>query len=302
MKRKQKPIIAICYDFDGTLSPGNMQEYDFFPKLKMKPKKFWEESKKKAKAAKADEILAYMFLMLRKADQKDVEVTRSAFAEYGKKLKLYQGVSGWFKRINALYPKNGFEIQHFVISSGLREMIEGSKISKNFKKTYASSFMYDNNDVACWPAQAINYTTKTQFLFRINKGILDEWDNKGINDYLPKEERPIPFSRMIYIGDGSTDIPCMKLVKDQGGYSIAVYKSHTKSKKEQAQKLLRDGRVNFIAPADYSKNGILDKQIKSVIGKMMEQYKVWKGEKENPSMRSPKQRNGKKANGKDAPK
>ncbi|MDD5458110.1 MAG: HAD family hydrolase [Phycisphaerae bacterium] len=275
---KPKPVvIAICYDFDGTLSPGNMQEYNYIPSLNIKPADFWSQAEQHAKDQDADAILAYMNLMLEKATRSSgVRVTRKAFVDYGEQVELFAGVPDWFDRITEYGKKNGAKVEHFIISSGIKEMIEGTKIARKFKKIYASSFMYDQHDVAYWPAHAINYTTKTQFLFRINKGLLDTWDNSKINSYVEKSKRPVPFTRMVYIGDGSTDIPCMKLVKDQGGYSIAVYKPSSRRKKS-AEKLLKEDRVNFVASADYTEGSSIDLQVKAVITKMLAEHVVAKG-------------------------
>ena len=272
----RKPIIAICYDFDGTLSPGNMQEYDYIPQLRLSSKKFWKDVEKRAKEQSSDSILAYMGLMVEKATPTSgVKITKQAFIDYGKTVEFFPGVLDWFQRINIYGKRRGANIQHFIISSGIKEMILGTKIAKKFRKIYASSFMFDQNGVAYWPALALNFTTKTQFLFRINKGVLDAWDNSKINDYVPMEERPVPFSRIIYVGDGSTDIPCMKLVKDQRGNSIAVYPPASK-KKASAERLLRENRVNFVAPANYNKGHLLDIKVKAIIDKIMAEYKLAK--------------------------
>lgn len=271
MGRQAKPKMAICYDFDGTLAAGNMQEYDYFPQLGIRPKDFWAEAKERARIQEGDEILAYMCLMLEKANAdtvKGIQVTKAAFAGYAKKIPLFSGVDEWFGRINAFGKERNVTVEHFIISSGLREMIDGTSIARHFTKIYASSFHYDQHGVAHWPALALNYTTKTQFLFRINKGQLDVWDNSLINAFQAKDERPVPFERMVYIGDGETDVPCMRLVKDQGGFSISVYKSGAAKKKVAAEKLFADGRVNLIAPADYRAGKILDTQIKAIIDKV----------------------------------
>lgn len=273
---KRKPTIAICYDFDGTLSPGNMQEYGYFDGLDPKERKtFWAESKLMAKENQADGILMYMRLMLRKAEQdKRLRTTKSAFRAYGKSIELYPGVDTWFDRIDAYGKQHGVKIEHYIVSSGLKEMIEGTKIARNFAAIYACSFLYDHNDVAEWPALAINYTTKTQFLFRINKGIKDVSDDVTINQYVPPEERPVPFSRMIYVGDGETDIPCMKLVKEQGGYSIAVFNPKKPAKKKISEKLKRENRVNFCIPADYSVGSKIETMVETIIDKMASDYKL----------------------------
>ena len=277
MSKPAKPKVAICYDFDGTLAAGNMQEYDYLPQLKIKPKQFWDEAKERARTQQGDEILAYMCLMLEKAKAdptKGIQVTKKAFADNVANVKLFKGVESWFERINSFGHNAGAVIEHYIISSGIREMIMGISIARYFRKVYASSYMYDQHGVAIWPSLALNYTTKTQFLFRINKGYLDEWDNSKINTYKAKEERPVPFEQIVYIGDGTTDIPCMRLVKDQGGYAIAVFQPGKSKAKEGAANLFADNRVNFVAPADYREGKVLDKQIKSIIKKIVADNEV----------------------------
>jgi hypothetical protein len=265
---RKRPIVAICYDFDGTLSPKTMQEYNFIPKLGIKPKQFWSTVKKKAKEEDADEILTYMGLMLDLAERK------KDFKAYGQDVKLFPGVEGWFKRINGYGRKKGVSIEHYIISSGIKEMIDGTKIKSKFKKVYASFFSYDDYFKAVRPALAINYTTKTQFLFKINKGILDVFDSEKVNTWIPKKVRRVPFERMIFVGDGMTDIPCMKLVKEEGGYSIAVYRSHVPKARKRSRDLLEQDRVNSIAPADYRYKKALDIRIKGVIDKIVADYIV----------------------------
>ena len=147
-------------------------------------------------------------------------------------------------------------------------MIEGTKIAREFARIYASGFMYDENGVAVWPALAINYTTKTQFLFRINKGSPEVYDNTRINKYVPKDERPLPFANMVYIGDGETDIPCFRLVKDEGGCSIAVYRPRKPASKAQTERLLVEGRASLIAPADYREGSIIDRSVRAIIDRI----------------------------------
>jgi 2-hydroxy-3-keto-5-methylthiopentenyl-1-phosphate phosphatase len=269
MMGKKKPVIAICYDFDGTLSPGNMQEYGFFSGLGKDAENFWNESSKLARDNNADPILAYMNHMIEKARIGNIGTTRQSFREYGKTIKLFEGVDAWFSRINEYGKAHGIKIEHYIVSSGLKEMIEGTIIGKQFEKVYACSFIYDNNDAAKWPAVSVNYTTKTQFLFRINKGIDDDNDNIIINDYIPEADRRVPFSRMIFIGDGATDIPCMKLVKEKGGYSIAVYDPCKKRKKKKdTEKLFGDSRVNFVAEANYTKDSHLDRLVAGIFAEI----------------------------------
>jgi 2-hydroxy-3-keto-5-methylthiopentenyl-1-phosphate phosphatase len=261
----KKPIIALMYDFDKTLCTKDMQEYSFIPSVNMKPKDFWAESTKLAKANKMDSILAYMYLMLYKARQAHKPFHREDVVSMGYALELYPGVDTWFDRINQLAGDLGIKAEHYVISSGLREIIEGCAIYKKFREVFACEFYYDENNVACWPKNVVNYTTKTQFLFRINKGILDLSEDAEINKYTPEESRPVPFRNMIYVGDGLTDVPCMRLVKTYGGTSIAVYQ---KRHKKEVDELLLDERVNFLAAADYQEGGELDKIVRDSIRKM----------------------------------
>ena len=259
---------AIAYDFDGTLAPENMQEYDFVPAIGMKSERFWQEVRELTKKHDADNILTYMMHMLDKAQAAEVPVRKENFVDFGRSVSLFEGVNGWFDRINAYGKKQGFKVNHYIISSGIREMIEGTPIAKEFAAIYASAFIYDHNGVAKWPALAVNYTTKTQFLFRINKGVLNVYDNSRINEFIPKEERSVPFEHMVFIGDGETDIPCFRLVKEQRGHAIAVYKPSTKGAKSKAEKLIAEGRVNFIAPANYSENSEMDRFVKGIIDKV----------------------------------
>lgn len=260
-----KPTLALMYDFDKTLSTKDMQEYSFIPNVNMTADEFWLESNTLATEKKMDRILAYMYVMLERSHAAKKSIRRESFVELGHNLEFYPGVESWFTRINRIGSDVGVRIEHYVISSGLREIIEGSSVYKEFRNVFACEFLYDENNIACWPKNVVNYTTKTQFLFRINKGILDLSNDEDLNKYVPEEERPIPFRNMIYIGDGLTDVPCMKLVKVNGGYSIAVYK---KGRKNKVEDLLRDGRVDFIVPADYSEDSELDRIVGDIVQKM----------------------------------
>lgn len=260
--------MAISYDFDGTLAPGNMQEYDFIPAINMLSKNFWASVNTLAEKHEMDQILAYMYAMLEEARKARVAVRKSDFKNFGANIERFPGVKDWFKRINAHAKCNGVRLEHFIISSGIREMVEGTPIYKEFKKVYASGFMFDHNGVACWPALAVNYTTKTQYLFRINKGSLDVHDNSVINKYVPNDKRPVPFEHMVFVGDGETDIPCMRLVKDQGGHSIAVYNSGKRGAKTKAEQLVNDGRATLVANADYQEGSTIDSAVKAIIDKI----------------------------------
>lgn len=260
------PVLAICYDFDKTLSPDDMQAQGFIQSLNVDVNEFWQESNTLAKEHDMDNNLAYMYMMATKSYGKQF-LTKEVLADYGSKVALYNGVSTWFERIRQYGLKQGVQIEHYIISSGLKEMIEGTEMAKNgaFKKIYASAFMFDDKGVAVWPAQAINYTNKTQFLFRIQKGVLDIND-PGVNDYIRPEEQRVPFRNMIYIGDSDTDIPCMSLVNVNGGHSIGVYDPDSKNK-DKVYKMMQHHRIRYYAPADYTDGSDLDTVVKQIIQK-----------------------------------
>jgi len=264
----KKPIVALIYDFDGTLSPGNMQEFGFIQAIGKESKGFWGQNKNLSEDNDASGILCYMYLMLQKAQAENISLSRDSFRGFGKNVELFKGVKEWFALINNYGKSIGVNIEHYINSSGLAEMIEGSPIAKEFTKIYACSYLYDVDGKAVWPAVAVDYTAKTQFLFKINKGIKEVSDNHKINQYIPEKDRRVPFSNMIYFGDGETDIPCMKLIKDQGGHSIAVYKPGSPKKKQTAESLIRENRVNFVCPADYSENKEMHKVVKTIIDKI----------------------------------
>lgn len=257
------------YDFDGTLSPGNMQEYDFIPSVGKNNEEFWAESNWLAEQQDADPILVYMWQMIREARKTDKRIHREDFVESGRNIQLYNGVKEWFGRINAYGRSRGLRIEHYINSSGIREMIEGTEIAREFKHIYACSFLYDVNGVAVWPAVSVNYTNKTQFMFKINKGIEEVFDSHRINTYIPEEERPVPFKHIIYFGDGTTDIPCMKLVREKGGHSIAVYDPAEKeTRKKSMQALIDDNRVSYVCQADYTEEGAIDRLVKHILNKI----------------------------------
>ncbi len=267
MSRK-KPIVALIYDFDGTLSPGNMQEFGFIQAIGKDKAEFWSKNKDLSEQNDANGILCYMYLMIKAAKNNGISLKRESFKKFGADVELFEGVKEWFSLINEYGKSIGLDIKHYINSSGLKEMIEGTTIAKEFENIYACSFLYDVDGIAYWPAVAVDYTTKTQFLFKINKGIKEVSDNRKINEYIPEEERPIPFERMIYFGDGETDIPCMKMVKDHGGHSIAVYGD--KKKKTTAYKLINEHRVNFVCHADY-RDG---KEIHGVVKRILDKIKA----------------------------
>ena len=263
-KKEDIPVLAICYDFDKTLSPDDMQAQGYIQSVRYQVDKFWEKSNELARANEMDSNLAYMFLMKQESEG-TLLFTREKLEEYGSKVALFPGVADWFERIRTYGREHGVLVEHYFISSGLKEKIEGTSVAKAgaFEKIYASSFYYNERGVAVWPAQAINYTNKTQFLFRIEKGVLDVND-PGVNEHFAPEDLRVPFRNMVYIGDSDTDVPCMKLVNTYGGHSIGVYNPETADKRKVHQ-MMRDDRIRYFAPADYSEGTELDQLVKQII-------------------------------------
>ena len=273
---RQVPIVALIYDFDGTLSPGNMQEFGFIQAIGKKPQEFWQESDEIAVGQDASNILSYMKLTFDEAKGAGIKLRRSDFKKFGKSIELFDGVLEWFDLINAYGRSKGVRVEHYINSSGLAEMIEGTPIAKKFKRIFACSFLYNKDGEAEWPGVAVDYTAKTQFLFKINKGILSIRDNKLVNESQAEENKRIPFPHMIYFGDGETDVPCMKIVKMFGGHSIAVYNQKNSHKKEVAKTLFRQGRVNFTTPAVYTKESRTYEIVCAIIDKIKADYSLAK--------------------------
>ena len=252
--------LALIYDFDKTLSPKDMQEFHYIKSLGYdNPGDFWAECDNFAKENNCDSILSYMNLMARK----DENLTKKQLINEGKYVKLYKGVDTWFKRINAYGKKHHVEVEHYVISSGLTDIIKGTKIAKEFKKIYACTYVYDKDGKVLWPARVVNYTMKTQYLFRINKGVLAETNDEDLNNSTPDSSKYIQLENMIYFGDGSTDVPSMKVVQQNGGTTIAVFGDD--SKKNKAEKLYTDKRASFAVKADYSKGSRIEKIVQGII-------------------------------------
>lgn len=263
--------IAMVYDFDGTLSPKPMQEYTVLPEIGIEPNDFWHEVNTKFREERGESMLTYMRLLLEKADEKRIPVGRDDFASMGKNVEYFPGVADWFDRINAFVAEESHgqvRIEHYIISAGLKEILEGISIYDRFANVYASEYYYNHDGVPKFPKLLITDTTKTQFLFRINKGKHDL--TESINQHMEWYMRPVPFQNMIYIGDGETDVPSMTVVQSNGGNSIAVYKPEDGSEAAQrsletCKTLLKIGRVNFIAPADYSESGPLESHAQTLL-------------------------------------
>ena len=262
---EKQPIVAFLYDFDKTLCTTDMQNYAFIPSLGMTPAEFWELANGFGRRNRIDGILAYMYTMIQESKRKNILFTRQNLVEKGKSIVLFPGVQDWFRRINEFGAAQGVQVEHYIISSGLREIIEGSTIQDVFKEIYASEFYYDENGVPVWPKLAVNFTAKTQFVYRINKGVLDVSDDKTLNDSMPDDSKRVPFHNMIYVGDGLSDVPCMKMMRAYGGQAIAVYQE---SNRMGVEDLMAKGRVDFIFKADYSEGTALDLTVKNIIRKM----------------------------------
>ena len=258
-----KPVIALIYDFDNTLATKDMQEFTFIPELGMTPTEFWGKCDELSHKHNMDNILAYMLLMAQKANEKGIDLSRESLRKMGQQVEFFEGVEQWFKRINAYGARLGFEVRHYIISCGLKHMIEGCPIGHEFYNVFACDYVYDDKGQILWPAVAINYTSKTQFLYRINKGVEDAGEHKKLNMYMPQSERAVPFENMIYIGDGLTDVPSMKLARTRGGYAVGVY-----NKPEDATYLVKEDRVDFYVQSNYTEGSEMDVAMKAIFQKI----------------------------------
>ncbi|MBE6738335.1 MAG: haloacid dehalogenase-like hydrolase [Ruminococcaceae bacterium] len=260
-----KPIIAIMYDFDKTLSTRDMQDFALIPSLGMESSDFWQAANDFGREQKMDGILAYMYTAIRESRRHNKPLRRENLLAHGKYVEFFPGVETWFNRINEYAKTQGAEVEHYIISSGMKEIIEGTPIANEFKEIFACEYYFDENGDAVWPKTAVNYTNKTQFVYRINKGVLDVSNDTDLNRSMPDDSKRVPFTNMIYLGDGLSDVPCMKMMQAYGGTSIAVYPEGQRNKVEEL--LLKD-RVNFIFPADYRQESELSKAMESIIRKI----------------------------------
>lgn len=255
-----KPIIALMYDFDRTLALQDMQNFSFIPKLGYTPQEFWDKTEDFCKKYDMDKILGYMYMMIHCSKEKGIALNRKFLNECGKNIKFFDGVTTWFNRINEYANSKGLICEHYLITSGNKEIVEGCPIFDDFKQVFGCEYLYSESGEAFWPRTIVNYTQKTQYIFRISKGVINTNDDREINEKTPN--RRIIYQNMIYMGDGLTDVPCMILVKENGGTSIAVY---PKGSQEKVAHLFEDGRVNYICKADYSSNSELEKVVKLII-------------------------------------
>ena len=262
----KKPIVAFLYDFDKTLCTTDMQDYAFIPSLGYTPSEFWGIANSFGYKNRMDGLLAYMYTMIDECRKKGIRLDRDYLVSCGHAIELFPGVKDWFARINAFGESQGVQVEHYVLSSGLKEIIEGSGISHEFKEVYACEFLYGEDGIASWPKLDVNFTNKTQFVYRINKGVLDIANDKDLNASMPDDSKRIPFTNMIYVGDGLSDVPCMKMMRAYGGQAVAVYQ---KSNRAGVEELLKNKRVDFIFPADYTEGSILDATMKNIVRKMV---------------------------------
>ncbi|MBP1587137.1 MAG: haloacid dehalogenase-like hydrolase [Clostridia bacterium] len=264
-------IIALMYDFDRTLSTQDMQNYRFIPALGMTAEEFWSTANKFAADNTMDGILAYMYTMVSEAKKRGVVLRRETLVDMGRGIEFFPGLDTWFSEINAFGASMGVTVEHYVISSGLREIIQGSSICHEFREVFAGEFLYDADGMPVWPKAAVNYTNKTQFIYRINKGVLDISNDRDLNESMPDDDKRVRFSNMIYLGDGLSDVPCMKMVKAYGGKSIAVYnpdEALDPAKHRRVLDLITKNRVDYIYPADYRKGKPLEATVKHIIEMM----------------------------------
>lgn len=274
----KKPIVAILYDFDSTLSKSDMQNFGFIPSLGMTPAEFWEQTTIFSKETGCERTLSYLYTMLKLAKEKGISMTKDYLYQMGKPIEFFPGVLSWFSRINEYGREQGVQVEHYLVSSGNKEIVEGSQIAHEFKQIYGCEYYFDEKTgEVVWPKLVINYTQKTQYFFRIAKGAYDATDDESVNAKAPKKR--IPYSNMIYIGDGMTDIPSMIIVKNNGGKSIAVY---PQGKEEKVQSLYEDGRVNYVCAANYREGSRMDKIVKLIIKSVALQTQLEINENRNP--------------------
>jgi len=265
-------IIALVYDFDGTLTPQPMQEYTVLPEIGIKKgRKFWDAVEKESRRTGGEEIVTYMRLIIEMSEHKHFPVTPTVLKSLAKNISYYPGVKTFFKRMNVYIEKEfdvGVKLRHYVISAGLKEIISGASIAKYFYRIFASEYYYDEYERAIFPKVIVNDTLKTQFIFRINKG--KESLHENINLYMPPQQRPVPFQNILYLGDGLTDVPCMTVIKKNGGYAIAVFKPGDSKGLKTCKELLKAKRVDFIAEADYRSKKELGHLVKLLLNNIVE--------------------------------
>ena len=265
-KRYRRSTLALVYDFDGTLTPQPMQEYTVLPELGISGAEFWKEVDGEVQQTGGDSILTYMRLLVEKLEANKKHLSRETLRKLAADIRYYPGVETWFERIDDYVEQRTqgtVETRHYIISAGLSEILEGISIKHHFSRIYASQYYFDHHEAARFPTVVINDTAKTQYLFRINKGREAQLDT--INEYMPEGDRPIPFQHMLYIGDGLTDVPCMTVVKNYGGFAVAVHKPRNQASMDICRKLVEANRIDFFAPADYGRGRVLERRVHTIL-------------------------------------
>ena len=267
-EKRQLVKVAFMYDFDLTLSPRNMQEFSFQDLIGTTKEEWWDDVNSFAKKHNMDGALAMMYKLITVTKEKNITLHRDDIVGLGKDIEFFDGVETFFDRMTAYAKERGMELKHYIISSGLKEIIEGTKIAYNFERIFASQFAYDENGIPLWPSQAVNYTTKTQYIYRVRKNAMDDlWNPRSVNEYIECKDGLVPYSNFVYFGDGETDIPCMRTVSKKGGTSICVYAPNSE-KYHECRQLYLDHRSDYLAPADYTEGSELDKICKMLLDKI----------------------------------
>ena len=265
-RRFRHDTIAMVYDFDGTLTPQPMQDYTVLPALGMDPARFWAAVNRESRRTGGDPMLTYMRMLLERMEQRGEHISREALRALGAKIRYFAGVQGWFARTAGYVRRQGggdVQLRNYIVSAGQREILEGIRIRKHFARIFGSEYFFDRNGLATFPSRVINDTTKTQYLFRINKGVEDERDS--INRHMPEEQRAVPFANLVYVGDGMTDVPGMTVTKKNGGHALAVHRPEHRRGERVCRDLLTASRIDFYAPADFRAGSRLDRRVKLLL-------------------------------------
>ena len=257
--------IALCYDFDGTLCTGYMQNQKLIPDCKIDIGKFWSEVIDYSNKNKVDPTLSYMLILENKMHEANLEISRENFIKYGKELELFPGVNDWFKRIKNFGKEKNVDVEHYIISSGLTNMIEGCSFVNELNRVYACEYIFKNGR-GLWPKLSVNYSNKVQFLYRIHKGAFEVNDQEGVNEkkYFG-DHIHVPFENMIFFGDGETDVPTFNVLNKNNGKSICIYEDKNQKSIDIAKKLFSDGRIHHLVKNDYQENSEVDVLVKEII-------------------------------------
>ena len=282
-----KNVIALVYDFDGTLSPKTMQNYTVLPNLGVeKTSEFWAEVTKECVQTGAENTLVWMRKIKELAEGEHKLITKAYFKKCARNIQYFKGVEKFFDEINGYVRKvsrGKMLVRHYIISAGLKEILDGISIRKKFHNIFGSEYHYDCSGKPDFPKVVITDTIKTQYLFRINKG--KEKISESINEHMPEKDRPIPFENIIYIGDGLTDVPAMALTKKNGGHAIAIYRAGHPRSIKTCKKLLHANRVDFIALADYTKGRELYRDVTVSLDVVIKNYDFLRESEENRRVR-----------------